>query len=64
MPKYDWDALAKKLREDQSIRPTTLVAEMPAHPPIRLMTGVCESIPPLPLRSIRFVKRNKGQESK
>jgi hypothetical protein len=56
---FDWDRLKAELEAEGGIRHKFLVAEMPRHPPIRLMTGVSESIEPFPIDWSHFRKNRQ-----
>lgn len=53
----DWSMLSKELALHGGVRNRVLVAEMPMHPPIRLMSSISDGIYPvrslLTLRSLR-----------
>lgn len=48
----DWDALLESLGTQ---RPRTLLAVMPKHPPLRLLSGLSEGIHPDP--GMRFLRK-------
>jgi hypothetical protein len=57
LAQLDWDELKRKLEAEGGIRPTHLIAEMPLHPPIRLMDGMTNGVEPQRYLSIVRGKR-------